>query len=366
MKIAIVTELYLPSIGGQQVRYAELGKRLAARGHAVDVFTIAHQPGLPAEEHDGGVRVVRLVSSPRYQRKGGLLSRDVGAIVRFSLALLARLGTLRGYDLVLFNQWPVLPQIVCGPLLGRRAAVDWCEIRSSRFWTVLNTLMARSCRRHLCVSEAIGQVLVSKFGRRRDRVAAVLSGIESALYAAAPQDKEDGLVLFLGRLSDHKNPGLLLAAFAADPELSARCRLVLAGDGEQFDELKERARGMASVSLPGLVSDAEKVALLKQAALLVLPSRREGFPRVIAEAAAAGTPTVTVHYPDNGSVHVVGKYGLGWVCAPDAAALAATIREHVRKDAAWEETSRRGVEAAARIFDWEAVIAAFLGFFAKP
>jgi glycosyltransferase involved in cell wall biosynthesis len=366
MKIAIVTELYLPSIGGQQVRYAELGKRLAARGHSVDVFTIAHQPGLAAEETVDGVRIVRLVSAPRYQRKGGFLSRDVGAIARFTLALLARLRTLRGYDLVLFNQWPVLPQIVCGRLLGRRAAVDWCEIRSSRFWTVLNRLMALSCARHLCVSEAIGQVLVEKFGRRRDSVAAVLSGIESAHYAATTAEKEDGLILFLGRLSEHKNPALLVEAFIADPELSSRCHLVLAGDGEQFDTLRGRTDGLPSVTLPGLVSDAEKIALLRKAALLVLPSRREGFPRVIAEAAAAGTPVVTVDFPDNGSVHVVGKYGLGWVCAPDAATLGATMRARIQRNGAWEEVSQRGVDAATRIFDWEAVIAAFLLFVGKP
>ena len=71
----------------------------------------------------------------------------------------------------------------------------------------------------------------------------------------------------------------------AEPTLPAHIRAGAAAQ-DRCPLVFAAADGERPATLGGLVSDAEKVALLKKAVLLVLPSRREGFPRVIAEAAA--------------------------------------------------------------------------------
>jgi glycosyltransferase involved in cell wall biosynthesis len=59
------------------------------------------------------------------------------------------------------------------------------------------------------------------------------------------------------------------------------------------------------VRLPGFVSDAELNRALQSAACLLLPSLREGYGLIVIEAAAYGTPCVTIDAPDNAAKELV-------------------------------------------------------------
>ena len=107
--------------------------------------------------------------------------------------------------------------------------------------------------------------------------------------------------------------------------------------------------------MPGLVDDAEKLQLLASADVFAMPSRREGFPRVVAEAMASGLPVVTSDYPENGTKDVVARYGNGLVVAPGAAALAAGLEAARQR---WAELSQRGLAEAAHL-DWDGIAADF-------
>ena len=68
MKMAIVSELYRPSTGGQEVRYQEIATELVRRGHEVEIFTIGHDANLARSEVWDGVRVHRVLSGPRVSK----------------------------------------------------------------------------------------------------------------------------------------------------------------------------------------------------------------------------------------------------------------------------------------------------------
>lgn len=367
MRLAIITDLFTPSIGGQEVRYLEMGRALVAAGHRVDVYTIRTAPDLPSEETIDGISVLRVVDGFNYQ-SSFFGKRNVYDILKLSLYVLVLQRSLRKHDVVLFNMYPLLPQILYRFFVyrffaaGPRVIVDWCEIRSGNFWAFLYRAFASNRFRHVAVANHVRQVLVSRFRIAPERTKTILSGVTTALYECRLEDKQDKTILFLGRLTAHKNPLLLLESFCDAGLVHEGFSLHIAGGGRLLAEIRSRFGTAAGVHIHGRISDQHKVALLTKATLLVLPSRIEGFPRVIAEAAASGTPSLTTRYPDNGAVRVVEEYSIGWVCEPDSLLLARAIRERGAMSEQWMQDSMRCRDTARRMFDWTSVCDEFLVF----
>jgi glycosyltransferase involved in cell wall biosynthesis len=104
-------------------------------------------------------------------------------------------------------------------------------------------------------------------------------------------------VLFAGRLCKPKGVSFLIEAMAT---AAFRCpaQLHIVGDGPDRDELEQlgRDRGLGSkVRFFGVVDDI--TPFLAGSDVLVLPSFREGTPRIIMEAFAAGTPVIGTSIP---------------------------------------------------------------------
>lgn len=103
---------------------------------------------------------------------------------------------------------------------------------------------------------------------------------------------EDGIVLAVGRLVPEKGFDVLIDAMARlAPE--QRSELVIVGVGPDRQALSERAaKAGLSLHLPGAVGPAELADWYRRARIVAVPSRREGFGLVAAEAAAAGRAVV--------------------------------------------------------------------------
>jgi glycosyltransferase involved in cell wall biosynthesis len=132
----------------------------------------------------------------------------------------------------------------------------------------------------------------------------------------------------VGRIEEHKNVPFLVRSYALLKKTGYKGRLVIAGTGSGLAAVREeikRLRLQDSAALLGFVSEEEKISLLAQSEVLALPSRREGFPRVIAEAIASGLPVVTADYAENGAQFVVKEYGSGVVSESDEESFARSI-----------------------------------------
>lgn len=112
------------------------------------------------------------------------------------------------------------------------------------------------------------------------------------------QKKFDGLlsICFVGAITEFKGVLRLIKVLAElDERLGRISNLVIAGDGPAIGEAKDLAKALKiRIDFLGFLRRDELNRVYNQCHLMVLPSRTEGFPKVIGEASSFGCiPVVT-------------------------------------------------------------------------
>jgi GalNAc-alpha-(1->4)-GalNAc-alpha-(1->3)-diNAcBac-PP-undecaprenol alpha-1,4-N-acetyl-D-galactosaminyltransferase len=101
--------------------------------------------------------------------------------------------------------------------------------------------------------------------------------------------QREPLIIAVGRLSAEKGFDVLLEAFARVRVRFPQWRLCILGEGPERRALAARLVNLGLQGQAELVGQVEEVeAWMARAALVVHPSRREGFPNVVLEAMAMG------------------------------------------------------------------------------
>ncbi len=190
------------------------------------------------------------------------------------------------------------------------------------------------------VSERTQRDIVELYGVPAERIAVTPNGVDPAF---APGGTHDRHVLFVGAIQSRKNPLAALAAAKA-----VELPLVVVGP-EREPELAAALRA-GGADLRGYVEKGELAELYREAALLVMSSRFEGFGLPVVEAMACGTPVVAADEPALREVAgAAAVYAVGDdfpAAARDALARAAELSHAGIERAAgfsWAETARRTV-----------------------
>jgi len=156
--------------------------------------------------------------------------------------------------------------------------------------------------------------------------------------------------LSLGRLSERKGSYDLVKAFALlSPELRARARLVLAGDGD-VEGVRQLAAPLGdSVRVHSWIDSAERDRLLDASDVFVLPSHAEGLPMALLEAMAAGLPAIVT--PVGGIPDALTHGAEGLLVEPGRTDQLAAAMTRLLSDESERLAAGRRAHARARLFD---------------
>ena len=177
--------------------------------------------------------------------------------------------------------------------------------------------------------------------------------------AAHPEIGDRPIVLFLGRLNFKKGLDVLARAFAGAAG-ACDAHLVVAGPddgmgakvGAWVDSFGLRGR----TTFTGMVAGPDKLALLADADLFVLPSYSENFGIAVIEAMACGVP-VAISDRVNLWREVAGA-DAGWVTPPRAEPFQAALVEALSNLGEARDKGARGRRLVTDRFQWSGIAAA--------
>ncbi len=296
MKIALLSDCYLPRLGGIEVQVHDLAAHLVARGHHVEVFTAT--PGTQGERF-GATEEVDGVTVHRMALK---LPWDLPVN---PLAPRSMRPRLEGFDVAHVHMGVVSPFAVDAAFLTMRmglpTAMTWhCML--DRFAPVVDVLgvVRRWADRGMAMS-AVSGVAARPLRHIVDTSVSVLpNGIDVDGWRPRGPRPSDGVVRFVTamRLARRKRPVPLLEVMQRVRErvpAQVPIRLQILGEGPDRGSVERfvATHGMAGwVDLPGRVPREMLRTRYAGADVYISPARLESFGIAALEARTAGLPVV--------------------------------------------------------------------------
>ena len=291
--------IYVPSLsgGGAERVMLDLATGLLDRGIRVDLVLVRAEGDylsqvpvglriIDLNSHRAAASLLKLVSYVRRERPAALLSTLAEANVIGLVAKLLLRGRLR-----------VVTRIA--NTYSEELAIGSFKHRQALRLLKLLLPMADSI---VAVSQGVADDLCELLPPVSHKVATIYNPVvrpDIVNQAKVPVEHpwfnagSSPVILSAGRLTMVKDHATLLRAFAEVRRLRP-ARLVILGVGPERENLLELADGLnvsQHVDLPGF--DVNPFAYMSRASVFVLSSRYEGFPNVLAQAMACGTPVVS-------------------------------------------------------------------------
>jgi glycosyltransferase involved in cell wall biosynthesis len=342
MRILHVIADLAPRCGGPPRACLGMARALASRGHEVTIYTTNQDgPGvldvpLDTPVIDQGVRIRYFpVQTPRFWATSWPMRRTLYT-------------ELPGFDLVhihslyLFHDWAaaaacrhwdipyvIRPHGTLDPYLTRRHRFRKLLID----WAFQSDAMRRAAAVHFTAEEE--RRLAQPYVHGRPAIVVPIGVSLDEFRPIPPRGDFRGrfprlqhrqLLLFFGRINFKKGLELLIDAFSRLRSRRNGLHLVLAGpDNEGYGKRVRQliaARGLTDeVTFTGMLEGRERLALLRDADLFVLPSYTENFGVSIIEAMACGLP---VAISDRVNIHrEIAAAGAGLVVPCEADPIAA-------------------------------------------
>jgi len=279
----------------------------AIRRLGIDVTVICPSvPGLPSRSKINGVTVIRVRYAPRrletLASTGAMYKEAHGwrAVLVVPMLMALLWATLReakhNRPFAIHGHWWVPGGFVAiiGAGLMRSASIVHLHgsdvvVAKSKGMRYLARRVMRSANFVVAVSEPLrewGEVVSG----REILVMPMPINIDRFPDPVAPP--ADGPIVAVGRLVEEKGFDILVAAVAL-LEADEKSRIVIVGEGPERKRLTEQAVKLGvELDLLGELSPRKLGEVYKSARLVVVPSRREGYGLVAAEAAASGRAVV--------------------------------------------------------------------------
>jgi len=313
-KIAIVSE-FLPHIycGGGEIRYHQIAKRLALRGHEVSWLCMSTEliPEAIEGEQINYVFLGSKVAAPPV--------RTVGNFLTFIISLISHIRK-SNYDLVDAQAFSPLmgAYLAC---IGKHTALigtihdvstnsedEFFQFR--RLARAAEAVMYRLPLKNIVtVSQSTKTSLINTYGVPGKRVHVIHNGVDLAEVNNIGTKSKQWDLIYVGRLVPHKHIDHFIETCVRTGKTGA-----IIGHGPLEESIKCAVAHNPSIEFLGRLSSSSGVfAEIARSRALILPSTREGFGMVIAEASALGVPVIAYNC---GGVSEVVSHNVSGILVP--------------------------------------------------
>lgn len=178
---------------------------------------------------------------------------------------------------------------------------------------------------------------------------------ERMAFRRSVDSENKPLLLFVGRFTEKKGLHLIGEVATAKPEW----QWLLVG---KTGDVNPHAWNLPNVRVVAPQAQSELRKLYSSADLLVLPSVGEGFPLVVPEAMACGTPVLVA---EETAQAVPGLSGNVYGTALDARSLQRTLTQILAEPKELKNCRDRASAFARQVFDWDQIAMEYQALFAE-
>lgn len=332
-----------PRTGGAERTIFEVGKRLVARGHEVDLLT-GGWPHAPKHEIIAGIKIHRY-----------------GSMLLPHLVQPFYLRYHKDADVIVDDMAHAAPWF--SPWLSDKPGVVFFRHMHARTLrgqvSPYLALMLSFFERHYSfiyrswpfITESdSSENDLNLLGIASERITKIPPGVDTKLFRPSIKTESPSIVYF-GGMRPYKRPEHALIALRLLEKRGCKARLTMVGDGPSLPFLKRLSEELGigdRVSFTGRISDYELSELVASSWVNLHCSMSEGWGLSVLESAAAGTPTIAYDVPGIRETVINGVTGT-LVTEGDVTGLSQSIEDVFESQERWTFATR---EHAAK-FSWE-------------
>jgi glycosyltransferase involved in cell wall biosynthesis len=285
-----------PEMGGAEVHFHEIFKRIANKGHQVTLFA-HHFDNAPNEEIIDGIKIIRLGNKFLFDRQ-------------FRNYYLKNLKK-NSYDLIVddISKIPLnTPKYINKPIVGILHHIHgnslYKEVFSPLAYYIINK--EKSIPKNyknspiFTVSESSQNELV-KLGMDKTKTDILYNAIDQTLFSQIEINKsKTPLVTYVGRIKNYKNINKIIDAIAIVAQKIPNIKFIIGGKGDNLESLKLQVTKLnlnKNVEFTGFLTEQEKADLLSKSWLFVTMAEKEGWGITVIEANSVKTPAIGSNVP---------------------------------------------------------------------
>lgn len=329
--LCIATGIFAPDIGGPASYAASLASRLSNEGVQVEVIAYSSVRRFTGDEHLK-YRVHRIWSGWPWGLRHFMYFLRCSMVVRRCDVVLALNAVSAGVPAAraakLFGKsyvvriagdyaWEIAVQTAATYLMINEFQKSPKQGRIRRLHEAQKSMV---CRAHAVIvpSEYLAGI-VRSWGAPAEHIHVIYNGVDLPRFEGTKEDARRSIgisgtiIVSAGRLVPWKGFRMLIKIMPQLLQVNQFFRLIIVGDGPDFDMLQSVIRNLGlerKVTLAGRKSSRELAIYLAAADMFVLNTGYEGFSHQVLEAMQVGAPVITTTSGGNPEVITQGENGL--------------------------------------------------------
>jgi len=218
----------------------------------------------------------------------------------------AQLARNEQFDIVHAHDWMTYPAAVAvAAISGKPLIVHVHSTEFDRSGEHVNQMIydierkgMEQADKVIAVSHFTRNIITSRYGINSEKVEVVYNGVEHNAKSSLAEthiDKNEKIVLFLGRITMQKGPEYFLSAAKKVLEIMDNVKFVMVGSGDMMHRAIEMAAGLGighKVLFTGFLRGEDVQKIYKMADLYVMPSVSEPFGIAPLEALEHDVPVI--------------------------------------------------------------------------